>query len=71
MPETKKFTVVGFYEDTEQRFCETVDAADSAEAEKEVFDSHPDSDLIITGVLKGECECADLDTPFISSYQTR
>ncbi|NLF98964.1 MAG: hypothetical protein GX565_02315 [Lentisphaerae bacterium] len=46
------FTVVGFYPDSEQRFCEFIEASSTVAAEREIQKSYPG--LAVCGVFRGK-----------------
>ena len=48
------FTVVGFYEDTGQRFCHTVEADGWVDAVEGVCQMFTDGELVIVEVFEGD-----------------
>ncbi len=52
-----EFTVVGYWPDTMQRFCTSVDATTPDEAEETCLREHPC--LAVCGVFLGPQECVD------------
>ena len=56
------FTIIGFYEDTQQRFCEAVQAPDALRAEAVCQIDFPS--VTICGVIAGRHHCLD-DSPTI------
>lgn len=59
------FTVIGFYEDSDERFCDSVDAASAAKAEMHFASLAPD--LVVVGVVLGSVRVADNYAHFIGS----
>ncbi len=59
--ELKKFTVIGIYADSEQRFATSVEAKDADQAEQMVLDeveAEASERLIIAGTLEGDHQMA-------------
>ena len=48
----KTFTVIGYWPDSQQRFCEFVAAADADSAETACLNRHPS--LAVCGVIAGQ-----------------
>ena len=48
----KTFTVIGYWPDSEQRFCEFVTAPDATSAETACLNKHPS--LAVCGVVAGQ-----------------
>jgi len=53
------FTVVGIYQDTQQRFCSFIKAESAAHAEVVISQTHPT--LNIAGVFAGILTALDID----------
>ncbi len=53
----RRFTVVGFYPETLERFCEHISAKNCAAAERHINRSHPE--VAICGVFDGVVKCVD------------
>ena len=52
-----EFTIIGFWNDTLQRFAEHVKASDAGKAEEKCLEMHPG--VSICGVIQGSHMCAD------------
>ena len=57
------YTVVGLYTENGQRYAESVEAANPAEAEKAVL-HQAEEELVIAGVFEGELQTVDQDPLF-------
>lgn len=50
----KRYTIIGYYEDTDQPFNDHIEAANPMEAAREVILRHPEpGDLIVVDILEG------------------
>lgn len=54
------YTVIGFFEDTEQRFMDFVQASSADEAEDKAVKQNTEGDLVIVGVIKGHHSAQDM-----------
>lgn len=52
----KTYTVVGFYDDTGQRFCSSVQAETYIDAITYTFQNYPNGDLAIVEVFEGDLD---------------
>ena len=56
--ELNPFTVIGFWADTEQRFCDVVSATSASMAENLCLQSNPG--VAVCGVIAGRHACVDM-----------
>jgi len=56
----KLFTVIGYYPETMQRFCERYNAYSAMHAEELCVEGHPE--VAICGTLPGWHDCVDEET---------
>lgn len=59
---TSSFTVIGFWPDTEQRFCDTFHAPTAPVAEDMCLQTHPG--IAVCGVIAGHHVCVDV-SPYL------
>lgn len=59
---TSSFTVIGFWPDTDQRFCDTFHAPTAAVAEDQCLQAHPG--IAVCGVIAGRHACVDV-SPYL------
>jgi hypothetical protein len=57
------FTVIGFWPDTDQRFCDVVRAATASKAEDLCLQSYPG--VAVCGVIAGSHTCVDA-SPYLT-----
>ena len=60
------FTVVGFYPDTRQRFCESAEAKSGSQAGKLVCGERHRDGLVVAGVILGDIAPADIRYPLVT-----
>jgi hypothetical protein len=60
-----KYTVIGYYEDTGQRFATSVEAPDPDAAELAAA-KEADSELSVCGVIEGDHPCVDTNSEVIT-----
>lgn len=66
-PPTKPFTIIGYWPDTEQRFCDVVHATTATKAEDLCLQVHPG--VAVCGVIAGSHTCLD-SSPHLTCNNT-
>jgi len=63
---SKSFTVIGFWTDTDQRFCDVVCAATAFIAEDQCLQTYPA--IAVCGVIAGNHSCVD-SSPYLKYHE--
>jgi hypothetical protein len=63
---SKSFTVIGFWTDTDQRFCDVVCAATAFIAEDQCLQTYPG--IAVCGVIAGSHSCVD-SSPYLKYHE--